>query len=104
MLEKRRSNRSEEHITNCSEACKCHADSHKRIALATRFLPAIGTAAVRLLEAATAASTNVQCRPYPNLRPLLRPAAGHFTPLREKRCISSSGRSPLEPYRSDLTY
>ena len=41
---------------------------------------------------------------YPCPRQIPRPVAGRFAPLREKRCISSSGRSPLEPYRSDLAY
>ena len=41
---------------------------------------------------------------HPHPRPLFLPVAGHFTPLRETRCISSSGRSPREPYQNGLAY
>ena len=35
------------------------------------------------------------------LRPISRSIAGHFTPLREKRCISSYGQQPTQRYQSD---
>ena len=41
---------------------------------------------------------------YPRLWSISHPIASHFTPLREMRSISSSGRSPLEPSQNDLVY
>ncbi len=41
---------------------------------------------------------------YPRLWSISHSIAGNFTPLREMPCISSSGRSQLEPSQNDLVY